>query len=67
MSFSFWAKLSVAYNGKDIFLASSMRVIAEGAGGQFTVLFKHQKAVAKDVGEGGVEVVVGGVYGEERH
>ena len=61
------AKLGVSYNSKDVSLATSMWVIAEGVGGQFTALFKHWKAVVKDVGEGGVEVVVGGVDGEERH
>ena len=63
----FWTKLSVSYNGKDVFLATSMWVIAEGAGGQFTALFKYWEAAIEDVGESGIEVIVGGVDGEERH
>ena len=67
MGLFLWVKLGVSYNSKDVSLATSMWMIAEGAGGQFTALFKHWKAVAEDVGEGGIEVVVGGVDGEERH
>ena len=67
MGLFLWVKLGVSYNSKDVFLATSMWVIAETAGGQFTTLFKHWEAVVKDVGEGSVEVVVGGVDGEERH